>query len=66
MAAKKNDQEKEPELEELFEDIENILSKMEKPETGLNDSFELYKEGITKLQKCNEVIGRIEHDLVEI
>lgn len=53
-------------LEELFEEIEEILKKMEDKEVSLEDSFLLYEEGMKKLKLCNEKIDQVEKKMLLI
>ncbi len=43
-------------IEERFSTIENILSRLERNDVTLDESFELYKNGMTELQKANAMI----------
>lgn len=47
-------------LEERFSEIEAIISQMEQPEIGLDDSFRLYQSGIEKLKDCNQMLDAVE------
>lgn len=47
-------------IEEGLERLENILDKMEKPDTDLSDSFALYEEGIKLLKAVNKEIDAVE------
>ena len=52
--------EKEPELEELFEQLEEVTGKMEEKDTSLEESFALYRKGMELLKTCKDKIDRIE------
>ena len=52
--------EKEPELEELFEQLEEVTGKMEEKDTSLEESFALYQKGMELLKTCKDTIDRIE------
>ncbi|GCA65737.1 hypothetical protein KGMB01110_01730 [Mediterraneibacter butyricigenes] len=52
--------EKEPELEELFEQLEEVTGKMEEKDTSLEESFALYQKGMELLKTCKDKIDRIE------
>ena len=41
---------KEPELEELFEQLEEVTGKMEEKDTSLEESFALYQKGMELLK----------------
>lgn len=51
-------------LESSFEDLETILSKLEDNTTNLDDSFQLYQQGIKLLKTCNDSIDKIEKKIV--
>ncbi len=51
---------KELTIEESFSKLEEILGKMEDDETGLEESFKLYEEGIGLVKKVSENIDKVE------
>lgn len=51
-------------LEELLNDVENIISKLQQKDISLEDSFALYQQGIGKLKLCNEKIDAVEKKLL--
>ena len=51
-------------LEKSFEELEEIVGKLEDEEIGLEESFRLYQEGMKLLQKCNASIDKVEKELV--
>ncbi len=55
---------KENSLEELFEEIEGILDRLEDKEISLEDSFLLYEQGMKKLKACNEKIDQVEKKML--
>lgn len=57
-------EEKESGLEELFEEIEDILNKMEDKDISLEQSFLLYESGMKKLKQCNEKIDQVEKKML--
>ncbi|MGC4019519.1 MAG: exodeoxyribonuclease VII small subunit [Muricomes sp.] len=62
MAEKENKVQKEDKLslEELFESLESVVSRLEKEEVTLEESFQLYQKGMTLLRQCNETIDTVE------
>ena len=56
----KEKQEKPQSLEETFEEIEDIINKMEAEEIPLEESFTLYQQGIEKLKECNRLLDLVE------
>lgn len=57
-------EEKESGLEELFEEIEDILNKMEDKDISLEQSFLFYESGMKKLKQCNEKIDQVEKKML--
>jgi exodeoxyribonuclease VII small subunit len=51
-------------LEASFEELNQILSKLEEEEISLEDSFRLYQEGMLLLKNCNESIDKVEKQLI--
>ena len=47
-------------IEETFMRIDELITQMESPEIGLEDSFQAYEEGMKLLKACNEQIDRVE------
>lgn len=66
MTEKKEPDLKEPDLEELFTQMEEILEKMEDKDISLEDSFSLYEEGMKKLAQCNAKIDDVEKKMLVI
>ena len=47
-------------IEQTFARIDEITKALENPQTSLEDSFALYKEGSTLLAKANEKIDMVQ------
>ncbi len=47
-------------LEDTFHQIEEIIQHMEKPEVSLDESFQLYQDGVMKLKACNHMLDEVE------
>lgn len=47
-------------LEEMFGQMESIISRMETEDVSLEESFRLYSEGMRLLKMCNETIDTVE------
>ena len=56
--------EKERKLEENFEELNQFLEELEKPEVTLEDSFALYQKGMQLLKICNDSIDKVEKQLI--
>jgi exodeoxyribonuclease VII small subunit len=50
-------------LEKNMESLEKVISRLENDELNLNEAFDLYKEGMELLKKCNNSIDKIETEL---
>lgn len=55
---------KEPSLEETFQELEEMIEKMQSREITLEESFALYEQGIHKLRFCNEKIDYVEKKML--
>ena len=51
---------KELTLEESFEALEEVISKLENDETPLEEAFNQYKLGMDLLKNSNDLIDRVE------
>lgn len=51
-------------IEERFEELDKIVKKLEQGESTLEESFELYKEGMDMIKECNKEIDKVEKQLV--
>lgn len=51
-------------LEEAFEELEDIIEKMNDREVSLDDSFALYTEGMKLLKDCNEQLDTVEKKML--
>lgn len=47
-------------LEELFTDLDEILSRMELTDIPLEEAFALYEQGMKKIRSCNEKLDLVE------
>ena len=53
-------------LEERFENIEEIIEKMETGDITLDKSFELYKKGLEEIKAANTMLDDIEKAMLII
>lgn len=60
--AKKTDaaEEKKLSLEELFENLDEVVARLEGEDISLEESFQLYQKGMEMLKECNETIDTVE------
>lgn len=56
--------EKEQNLEALFSQLEDVISRMEQGDVSLEESFSLYHKGMDTLKKCNEKIDKVEKKIL--
>lgn len=47
-------------LEERFDNIEDIIQKMETGDVSLDESFELYKNGLEEIKAANAMLDDME------
>ncbi len=47
-------------LEEMFKDLEELIGKMENEEITLEQTYDLYNNGMELLKKCNLSIDEVE------
>ena len=53
-------------LETAFDQIEQLLQKLQEGEVSLEESYRLYEQGMKLLQKCNENIDHVEKQMLQI
>lgn len=51
-------------LEEAFEKLETIIEELEKPDISLDNSFQLYQDGMKLLKACNDSVDKVEKELI--
>ena len=47
-------------LEEAFEKLEETVTALEQEDISLEESFQIYKNGMELLKKCNQAIDQVE------
>ena len=62
----KEEQEKEPGLEERFAAIEDILTQMEGQDVTLDQAFELYKQGMEQVKLANASLDTNEKEMIVV
>lgn len=53
-------------LEETFEQIEEVIARLEAEEITLEESFREYNRGMKLLQHCNATIDQVEKKVLRI
>lgn len=56
--------EKEMTLEQVFEQLEESISRLEQEDISLEDSFKVYRDGMKLIQVCNEKINQVEKEVL--
>ncbi|NLJ96157.1 MAG: exodeoxyribonuclease VII small subunit [Clostridiales bacterium] len=51
-------------LEDAFKKLDTIIEELEKPDISLDNSFQLYQEGMKLLKACNDSIDKVEKELI--
>ena len=64
MSGKKGQALEEQSLEEIFSDLEQTIKKMEEGEISLEESFQLYHQGMDMLKACNSKIDKVEKKML--
>lgn len=51
-------------LNDVLEQLDMVMQKMEEPDVSMEESFALYHEGMQMLKRCNEKIDTIEKKML--
>lgn len=63
---KTDTQDKEKEIEEVFQELDTIAEKLESGEISLEDSFRLYKKGMELLKYCSDRLDTVEKKMLQM
>lgn len=55
---------KDSKIEDKFGALDKIVDELEGENVSLEDSFNLYKKGVTLLKECSESIDKVEKQLI--
>lgn len=55
-----NPEQAEVSLEQMFEELDAILTAMDSQETTLDQAFSLYEKGMLTIRRCNEKLDLVE------
>jgi exodeoxyribonuclease VII small subunit len=66
MAEETRQKEKEQTLEESFKRLDEIAGRLEQKDLSLEESFQLYKEGMELLKTCSGTIDQVEKKMLQI
>lgn len=53
-------------LEEAFLQLDELIDKMEESDLPLEESFNLYKQGVSLVEYCNKKIEKVECDIKKV
>ncbi|MFG6328490.1 MAG: exodeoxyribonuclease VII small subunit [Lachnospiraceae bacterium] len=53
-------------LEQSFENLDNIIEKLQCGELTLEESFKMYEEGMKLVKNCNDALDKVEKKLITI
>ena len=53
-------------LDEMFQELDKLIQAMEEPEVSLEDSFQMYHQGIDMLKACNDKMDKIEKQMLVV
>lgn len=51
-------------IEQTFEELDQIMEKLESPETSLEESFVCYEAGMKLVRACGEKIDKVEKQMM--
>lgn len=51
-------------LEASFEELQEIINKLEDSSCTLEESFQLYSDGMKLLKACNDAIDKVEKQVI--
>lgn len=51
-------------LESSFEELQGIINKLEDSSCTLEESFQLYSDGMKLLKACNDAIDKVEKQVI--
>lgn len=51
-------------IEQTFEELDQIMEKLESSETSLEEAFALYEKGMKLVKSCGEKIDRVEKQMI--
>ena len=66
MAKKKPDEQGEPKFEERLARLEQIVTKLESGDVGLDESLKLYAEGAGLIKDCRKTLAEAEKKIAKL
>lgn len=53
-------------LEESFEQLDELMERLETPDITLEESFDAYQQGMKLLKECNDKIDQVEKKVLAL
>ncbi len=53
-------------IEEAFRELEEIAARLEMPQTTLEESFGLYRQGVELLKLCGDKLDTVEKKMLQL
>ena len=50
-------------IEESFDKLQGIVDTLDNPDISLEEAFSKYKEGVTLVKQCNDMIDKVEKEV---
>ncbi|MBQ0028227.1 MAG: exodeoxyribonuclease VII small subunit [Lachnospiraceae bacterium] len=57
---------KELTLEEMMDELDNCVKKLEEDSISLEESFQIYEQGMKYVKACNDRIDKVEKDVLKL
>lgn len=51
-------------LEESFQELEKIISKLEDKDTTLEEAFKEYEKGVGIVKECNKTLDKVQKEII--
>lgn len=51
-------------IEESFEQIDEVIAKLEDKDTPLEEAFAEYEKGVKLIKECNESLDKVEKQII--
>lgn len=51
-------------IEESFEELEKVISKLEDKNTSLEDAFKEYERGVRLVKECNDSLDKVQKKII--
>lgn len=51
-------------IEQIFEELDGVMEKLESSDTSLEESFACYEQGMKLVKSCGEKIDKVEKQMI--